>query len=702
MCSIPLALANCKRLSCCPRYSRLDVEEGELLPTFQPGDLLRGSLPYLPMMCTPSQTNFKFCARFHTATVGRYTCTHPVDTTDATGTHNLCYVELQGQMRVSEDRTKVLLQKPFIKTHFGGAGGMREDEKVTVGILSPSQGEYEVDLPITVVEDDELEIGLELSKLEEVLLIESVLKPGRVYEWSHDNPLTPVNLGDEIVEVNGISGNADKMLEECETSGDLHFRLRRRGFVFAGEIELDVTPDRLRWPVQDAVLWDCDLDIRCGGTLSQALLREHVINWMSLSAMALVAVPFSTCEDGYRHWVPVLALPLLVRGLLQEMKLFKEHFRHHHRLMAELTGFMHPLVMIIGSRCEQLDIMTDTLFVARAVQCSDSVTREWQASWEQVPVVGSFLGAAAGAVGFGGFSVLLYIVTVLLPQGVLGYINGRELTSLQTSFDVDPCGVDGCQDILPLQDLAATSCFVLIEKSLEIHAQVQYNSGEPVVNEDVRLPHRVFIRSCLENFLQLWNQVTFLSLTYSDDDTMADVQVGGSIVLSLVLLLIKVNKLTSGEPVCRTILFEIVALPFRLCQVLLNLIATTFMWGISASELTAYNEEEAMRAQVSTDARLREKYQLGGGTLDQLELASIRSAGGFPLTMALRRHFHKLGLTSHRFTMLPKATVVAAALLWSVLFVLMRLAGVFMCESHSWNLSTLHCLPQSVIRGLQS
>mmetsp|Transcript_136959 Transcript_136959/g.355676 ORF Transcript_136959/g.355676 Transcript_136959/m.355676 type:complete len:708 (+) Transcript_136959:1220-3343(+) len=695
---------DCQRWLCC--YSPVNLEDGNAMPKFKRGHLLRGSLPHHPTICVQSHSSLQFSARFHTSTEGRYTCTHPLDTMDSSGAHLLCYVEVHGQMLVSADGCEILLQKPRIETLLGGCR-WPEDSKVTVGALSPSRGEYEVTLS-RPDHDGEQTLGLTLRQQDGMLIIESILQPGRVHDWNQMNSKMPVSPGDEILRVNGESprraggggGSAAQRLDEVMAGGNLQLKLRRRGFTFAGHLSLGITPEWSEWPLEDVMLEECDLDIRCGGVLSQVLLREHVINWLSLSAIALVAVPFSTCEDGYRHWVPALSLPLLARGLYKEITLFWEHFSPNHRLMNELVGFTNPAIMLISSRIEQLDIMTDTLFVARALQCSESVTAEWQASWEQVPVVGPPLGAAAGALGYGGFTVLLYLATVLLPQGVLGYAHGRDLTLSETSFEVDPCGVSGCQDILPLQDLASTACFGLIEKSLEVHAQVQYNSGEPVVNEDVRLPFRIFVRSCLENFLQLWNQVTFLSLTYSPD-TMADLQVGGSIVLSLALLLIKVHKLASTEEYTRTVLWQVVTLPIQGLQLLMSIIATSFMWGISAMPLTDYSVEEAMRAQTCDDEALRAKYQLGGA-FDALELAAIRAAGDQPLTMALRRHFHTLGLTSHRFTRWPKAKVVAAALLWCVLLVLMRLAGVFVCSSHSWNLSTMTCLPMDKVRGVAS
>jgi len=664
------------------------------MPKFRPGDLLRGSLPYHPMIVAQYQTSLKFSGRFHTENEGRYTCTHPVDVADASGAHSFCYAEVSGRMYVSSWGGEVCLQRPRIETHVGSLVSS-EDPKARAGVLRPSRGEYEIWLP-QLDDDDNLDLGLTFDEDYSVgLFVDSVGRRGRVHEWNMRNHVAQVSPGDQILKVNDVFGSPRRLREELRSDGGLHIKFRRKDFTLEGELRLGVTPGWSIWAVQDVVLAKRDLDIRCGGKLSHSLLQEHLVNWVSLSCLGLLAVPFSSCETGYQHWVLALAIPFLIRGMLVEASMFHQYFRHNPKIMNELVGLAHPLLLSIASRIEQLDIMTDTLFVARALQCSSAITEEWQATWAEVPIFGPMLAASAGIMGYGGFTLILYLTTVLLPQGILGYRSGRQLTELQTSFEKDPCGTDGTQDILPLQDLSSSSCCCLIEKSLETHAQVQYNDGELVVNLDVRLPVRIFIKCCMENFLQLWNQVTFLGLTYSED-TMADVQVGCSIVLSLILLLIKVHKLAPEEGSYWEVMVQFAALPIHLVQLLLHIGLTTAGWALYITPLVEYSEQEAYKAQVKEDEGLRQKYLLkSGGNLNSIELSAIRKHGKRPLVMACRRHFHKLGFSSHRFTPLPKAAVVAAALVWCILAILMRLAGAFLCTSHAWNLSTLRCLPPS-------
>jgi len=75
---------------------------------------------------------------------------------------------------------------------------------------------------VTLTKVDGAKVGLALTAVDGVSLrIVKVDEVGLVPNWNRENPSHPVRRGDRIVEVNGIRGNAQAMIEVCKTSATL-------------------------------------------------------------------------------------------------------------------------------------------------------------------------------------------------------------------------------------------------------------------------------------------------------------------------------------------------------------------------------------------------------------------------------------------------------------------------------------------------
>lgn len=87
--------------------------------------------------------------------------------------------------------------------------------------------DFEVrDFHLCINKMDNPQLGIDVKRSDGItLLIRSVSGSGLVGKWNEDNPSLEVRIGDHIVTVNGISGNATEMLRECKRCQVLHIRI---------------------------------------------------------------------------------------------------------------------------------------------------------------------------------------------------------------------------------------------------------------------------------------------------------------------------------------------------------------------------------------------------------------------------------------------------------------------------------------------
>eukprot|EP00929_Paragymnodinium_shiwhaense_P050459 TRINITY_DN25395_c0_g1_i1.p1 TRINITY_DN25395_c0_g1~~TRINITY_DN25395_c0_g1_i1.p1 ORF type:complete len:273 (+),score=90.97 TRINITY_DN25395_c0_g1_i1:127-945(+) len=78
------------------------------------------------------------------------------------------------------------------------------------------------------------ELGLDVDFADKVLLKVVKIKPGLVEEWNKAHPEDALRPKDEIVSVNGKSGNADELVKEISSSQKLELMVRRSN-------EIDIT-----------------------------------------------------------------------------------------------------------------------------------------------------------------------------------------------------------------------------------------------------------------------------------------------------------------------------------------------------------------------------------------------------------------------------------------------------------------------------
>mmetsp|Transcript_95709 Transcript_95709/g.239801 ORF Transcript_95709/g.239801 Transcript_95709/m.239801 type:complete len:502 (+) Transcript_95709:174-1679(+) len=70
-------------------------------------------------------------------------------------------------------------------------------------------------------------LGIDVDTTHGAALLVDAVKGGLVEEWNNQHPQLQVRAGDRIVEVNGITGDAQEILKECQSAQWLNMRIRR-------------------------------------------------------------------------------------------------------------------------------------------------------------------------------------------------------------------------------------------------------------------------------------------------------------------------------------------------------------------------------------------------------------------------------------------------------------------------------------------
>lgn len=285
------------------------------------------------------------------------------------------------------------------------------------------------------------------------------------------------------------------------------------------------------------------LDLQPGGRLARELLLENVVAWFGVTAAGFAAFPISSSKDG----TPALAYlgytPFLLWHLWKERQMFLRYFGTELTLSAMKDFFFSAL--------DHYDLLTDVLFIVAAMKSSSETTPGRAAQWGAVPLVGDYLGSLSSNVGFGYYVLGTYLLTVFFPQGLLGIYHAWTLQ--KNTLERDPAGQRLEEDILSLQDAAASASFTTVEKGLKAYVEKLIDkfailtgggSGKHLLNShDETLSSRMLKRVFLENLLQLWNQTTFLGLRYGASSDWATAQTLSSVFISLGVAFMKARDL---------------------------------------------------------------------------------------------------------------------------------------------------------------
>jgi hypothetical protein len=88
---------------------------------------------------------------------------------------------------------------------------------------APARQEY----CITIDRTSGDKLGIDIDDSDGVKLVVKDIKPGLIHTWNITNPCDSwVHLEDQIIEVNGVSGNADMVFAECAKTQVLHMRMQ--------------------------------------------------------------------------------------------------------------------------------------------------------------------------------------------------------------------------------------------------------------------------------------------------------------------------------------------------------------------------------------------------------------------------------------------------------------------------------------------
>jgi len=102
-------------------------------------------------------------------------------------------------------------------------GGDRKDEDVSV--VEPNAPAQMAMVPtefsINVVVTPEKRLGVDVDWADGKTMFIKAVQPGAVAEWNSNNPSRAVKVGDRIVAVNGRSGKAEDMVDECKSKQNL-------------------------------------------------------------------------------------------------------------------------------------------------------------------------------------------------------------------------------------------------------------------------------------------------------------------------------------------------------------------------------------------------------------------------------------------------------------------------------------------------
>lgn len=85
-------------------------------------------------------------------------------------------------------------------------------------------GEYEVILDRSTGD----KLGIDVDHQDGVALLIEAINGGVVGTWNKANPSKEVQTGDRIVEVNGVRGEAMKLVDECKQQKQLRVKIKRK------------------------------------------------------------------------------------------------------------------------------------------------------------------------------------------------------------------------------------------------------------------------------------------------------------------------------------------------------------------------------------------------------------------------------------------------------------------------------------------
>eukprot|EP00928_Gymnodinium_smaydae_P064020 TRINITY_DN47459_c0_g1_i1.p1 TRINITY_DN47459_c0_g1~~TRINITY_DN47459_c0_g1_i1.p1 ORF type:complete len:173 (-),score=50.46 TRINITY_DN47459_c0_g1_i1:233-751(-) len=97
------------------------------------------------------------------------------------------------------------------------------EEKAAAPASSPEQPTF---FMIKLEKKERLGVDVNHQPNTNVLVVEEITE-GAVKDWNDKNPDKKVIVGDQIVEVNGASGDVGKMVDECKTSSSLEIKIKR-------------------------------------------------------------------------------------------------------------------------------------------------------------------------------------------------------------------------------------------------------------------------------------------------------------------------------------------------------------------------------------------------------------------------------------------------------------------------------------------
>eukprot|EP00747_Dinoflagellata_sp_TGD_P049457 gnl/TRDRNA2_/TRDRNA2_146203_c2_seq1.p1 gnl/TRDRNA2_/TRDRNA2_146203_c2~~gnl/TRDRNA2_/TRDRNA2_146203_c2_seq1.p1 ORF type:complete len:303 (-),score=41.97 gnl/TRDRNA2_/TRDRNA2_146203_c2_seq1:59-943(-) len=219
------------------------------------------------------------------------------------------------------------------------------------------------------------------------------------------------------------------------------------------------------------------------------------------------------------------------------------------------------LMMIV----EHFDMGTDTMFPGAAAACSAEITPLWIQSWQAVPVVGSIFATILGRMGFGGFSLALYVTSAYIPQfsGIFSFLVPPFIICAFGMISLWVCFGKFVGLAVILASFAAFIAGQMFFSAYlwEVHCDMNLNnptkmavwsgmvlfgdSSEMGDQDDkvARLALTVMTRLFFENMVQLWIQASFFSLSFGHMGFVAKLKNLASLGLGLFVCFLKVGQM---------------------------------------------------------------------------------------------------------------------------------------------------------------